>query len=353
MTMRRVSIGFLAALGLAFAPAGATPDQDFQARCQSAGVLRCIGFDQASDVAGGWGSNTGVLAGTVAPTLDATVKASGASALKFVIASQSGAGYSGSYFANFSADNMTQFGENSTFYVQWRQRFSSEFLNTVFTGADGWKQDIIGTGDKPGCSNSNLSLCNSSCSTLEVVNVNTYGRGLAHMYNSCTGSTSHGPYSPLDEPYGQYDFKLQNARPSPYCLYSQRNTSFFPPTGNCFGYFPNEWMTFQVSITTGPRVADEFVNSRIRLWIARDGQPAELVMDRYPYNLSAGSAADNEKYGKVWLLPYNTNKNPAQVHPTGYTWYDELIISTQRIPDPGAGSGPTNPPPPPPNVRVN
>src|SRR5262249_10841247 len=133
------------------------------------------------------------------------------------------------------------------------------------------------------------------------------------------------------------------------CLYSQGLTtppSYFPPTGNCFGYFPNEWMTFQVGITTGPRVDNEFTKSRIRLWIAREGKPSELVIDFGPYNLSAGPASEDQKYGKVWLRPYHTGKDPAQDHPTAYTWYDELIISTQRIPDPGAGSSGTAPPAP-------
>jgi hypothetical protein len=44
------------------------------------------------------------------------------------------------------------------------------------------------------------------------------------------------------------------------------------------------------------------------------------------------------KYGKIWLLPYNTGKDPRQAHPTAYTWYDELIISKRRIPDPAVRS---------------
>jgi hypothetical protein len=42
----------------------------------------------------------------------------------------------------------------------------------------------------------------------------------------------------------------------------------------------------------------------------------------------------NEKCGKVWLLPYNTNKDPASSYPVAYTWYDELLISRNRIADP-------------------
>src|SRR5207302_861903 len=101
-------------------------------------------------------------------------------------------------------------------------------------------------------------------------------------------STSHGPFDPFEQPFNN-DIKLQNARPSPYCLYSQRLNN--PPfsVGNCFRYFSNEWMTFQLHIKTGPRVNNEFTNSFVQLWIAREGQPAGLAFDWGPYNLSAGN----------------------------------------------------------------
>jgi hypothetical protein len=172
------------------------------------------------------------------------------------------------------------------------------------------------------------------------------------MYNSCTGSASHGPYDGFNEPFGTYDFKLQNARPSPYCLYSQSGSNKFPPNGNCFGYFPNEWMTFQVRIKTGPRVGDEFTNSYVELWIAREGKPSEQAFNWGPYNLSAGSLGDNQRFGKVWLLPYNTGKSSSQSHPTAYTWYDELIISRNRVPDPGGSTLPAEPPAAPSNLSV-
>jgi len=311
------------------------PPSDFTTRCSAAGVVKCVGFDQAADIAGGYGANSGIFSGVTTPQLDTAVAASGASSLKMTIPSNSGADTSGSYFTNFSSDLSVQFGENAEFYIQWRQRFSPEFLNTLFVNGGGWKQSIIGTGDQPG-------KLYFSCTALHVVTQNTYQRGFAQMYNSCTGSASHGAYDPFEESFNG-TYKLQNARPSPYCLYSQSSTGFFPPNGNCFGYFPNEWMTFQVGIKTGPRVGDEFTNSFVQMWIARQGQPSELVMNWGPYKLSAGSLTENQKYGKVWLLPYNTGKDAAQTHPVGYIWYDELIISRTRIADPG---GVTPPPPP-------
>ena len=317
------------------APAGSA---DYQARCSAAGVVLCVGFDDPSDIVGKWGDNSGVLSGATTPVLDTTVKASGNSSLKFTIPAQAGADTSGSYWTNFSSNLLTQFGQNSDLYIQWRQRFSPEFLSSNYLDGEGWKQAIIGTGDVPGCNSaSTSSACSTSCSDLEVVTLNAVERGFAQMYDSCSGSTSHGAYDPFEQPYGAYDFKLQNAMPAPFCLYSQGQTTpttFFPPTGNCFGYFPNEWMTFQVHLKIGPRVNDEFDNSYVELWIAREGQPSQLVINWGPYNLTAGAPAANEMFGKVWLLPYNTNKDPNATYPVAYTWYDELIISSQQIADP-------------------
>lgn len=37
------------------------------------------------------------------------------------------------------------------------------------------------------------------------------------------------------------------------------------------------------------------------------------------------------KYGKIWLLPYMTNKDPLEEHPEAYMWFDELIVSREPI----------------------
>lgn len=313
-----------------------TTSADFVSRCQAGGVLRCVGFDSNADISGGYGANSGILPGDmVNPQIDTSVKASGNGSLLFTIPSNSDAGSSGSYFANFSSDLSQQFGENSDFYVQWRQRFSQQYVTTAYAGGDGWKQSIVGTGDKAGCSPSatGSGLCYAACTALEIVTQNQFHRNFAQMYDSCTGSTSHGAFDNFDQAFGS-DWQLQPGRAYPYCLYSQGHTSpisYFPSVGNCFAYFPDEWMTFEIHVTTGPRVADEFTNSYVQLWIAREGQPAQLAINWGPYNLSAGSAAENQMFGKVWLLPYNTSKSSSTSYPTAYTWYDELIISTQPI----------------------
>jgi len=308
---------------------------DFETRCSAPGVIKCVGFDQQQDIDGDWGDNHGSMSReTGSPAIDTNVTASGQGSLKFTSRGDSGS-MGGDYFTNFSDDLSVVFGENSQFYVQFRQRFSDTFLNTQFSPDSWWKQLIVGTGDKPNCETvgSSPSACSTSCTDLEVVLTSPFYQGFPVLYRTCDGSTHLSKAEGLDEPFGEYDFKLQNARPAPYCLYSQSSSSYFPPGGNCFGYFPNEWMTFQLMIETGPRVNDEFVNSKVKLWVAREGEPSEIVIDFDSVYLGAGSAAKDQKFGKVFLLPYITSK-AANGHPTAHTWYDELIISTNKIEDP-------------------
>ena len=235
-------------------------------------------------------SNSGIFASSgnasVFPMLDAAVKASGASSLRFTIPSSSGADTSGAYFTNFSPDLSVQFGESSEFYIQWRQRFTADFATTDYAGGGGWKQTIIGSGDQPGGSpllllhgprgrhrQRLLTAASPRCTTRAAARPRT-GRS--------TGSRS---------PSGPSTSSSRTRAPSPYCLYSQTHTSpstAFPPSGNCFGYFPDEWMTFQVHIQTGPRQGDEFADSLVELWIAREGQPSELAIRWGPYNLDRG-----------------------------------------------------------------
>ena len=106
------------------------------------GVVRCVGFDKASDIAVHHGvRTTGIDTNWhhyVCQCSIRAIKACGNSSLKFTIPSQFGRELaSGAYWTNFSDDLLTQFGENNDFYVQWRQRFSPEFLNTIYLKSAG------------------------------------------------------------------------------------------------------------------------------------------------------------------------------------------------------------------------
>jgi hypothetical protein len=209
---------------------------------------------------------------------------------------------------NYSASNPypIQFGEGEEFYVQWRQRFSAEFLAAHYAGGGGWKQVIVGEGDRSG-------TAAHSCTQLELVIQNTYQRGFPQMYHSCGGKD--GRYESLEEPYPPYDYKLQNAIPSPGCLYSR------PKVPPCVGYKPNQWMTFQVHVQVGTWYRNDRNyrrDSTVELWVADEGKPSILVISRRDYDIANLNPA--AKYGKVWLLPNHTGKDPSQAHPHAYVW---------------------------------
>lgn len=304
-----------------FSPAtNGESDADFKARCNGPGVIRCFGFDSMDDVRRHLDpAADGVYRGEI----DQNVKASGAGSLRFTIPTHSSANTSGNFSLEFADDLSAQFGAGEEFYVQWRQRFSPEMLTTSYKGGNGWKQAIIGEGSRPGHRA-------YSCTDIEVVVENTYQVNAPRMYHSC--GRKDGQYEPF-QVYGQQQqaWLIQNVVGCPHNIVTS------PP---CFMYKANEWMTFQVRIKVGTWYKNDKKyrhDSTIQLWVADEGKRSKLVIDLSPergtgYDLFNDDPA--AKYGKVWLLPYNTDKDASQDHPTAYTWYDELIVSRTRIPDP-------------------
>jgi len=317
---------------------------DFTKRCSGLGVTRCFSFDNQTET-----DPYLINDGQVAPVIDASQKTSGAGSLMFTIPTLSGDA-AGSFSTNFSPGTRNcrflagggpnncptelypiQFGAGQEFYIQWRQRFNPAFLSTLYQAvggsapcggnvANGWKQDIIGTGDR-------TNVSKDSCTALETVAQNTCQRGFAQMYHNC------GTFENLVDAFPPSDFKLQNAIPSPFCLYSNNPAGQVNSNSPCAGYQANEWLTFKVHILVGTLSGGSWINSHIDLWMARDGQASVRLLNYGPYSLNAGDGV-SDKFGKIWLLPYHTNKSPSQAHSIGFTWYDELIISTLDIADP-------------------
>lgn len=285
---------------------------DFQSRCHAPGVVRCIGFDTADQVLP---FLRPAADGQIHALIDANVKASGTGSLRFDIMPHLGANSSGLFGLDFSPG----FGPGEEFYIQWRQRFDHEMVTRAFLHGEGWKQAIIGGDGKP------LKSA-GSCTPNEVVVQNSYERGFPQIYHSCGLKDSQ--YEPLTPAVPTSDFLLQDGVG---CRYSDQRSA------RCFRYLPDQWMTFQVHIKVGKWYVNQSGNyhrdSAVELWVAEENKPSVLTISLTDYDLTNENA--DPKYGNIWLLPYNTNKDPAEDHPVAHTWYDELIISRTRIPDPG------------------
>jgi hypothetical protein len=355
---------------------------DWSSRASAPGVVRALGFDtQAEWLSHVWDNSYCLpeyAPGCRANAWDQAVKASGAGAVRFDIRSNSGAGTAGQLAVNFSEDYTVQFGANQEFWVQWRQRFddfviSHEYRETA--GSGDWKQIILAQGDRRRADGSVIQ--GYSCSEFELSVGNVSARDYPNAYIECGG------YFSLEDQLPGARFTRQNQRLN--SAGTDTACQSYPSGGDtsgCLWFYPNEWMTFMVHLRMGPegraissaseREQPGFINSTYELYVARQGQPFQiahrqegLVIPRgQHWDASVGINPDNEgdpgyansggwtlhdghplaEYGKIWLLPYHTAKDPAEAHQNASIWYDELIISTQNIAAPGAGSSGGGPP---------
>lgn len=360
-TGKPASFGALLLVTAAWLAIQGASASDFATLCTGPDVVRCYGFDDAADLSGRVlppYSGSENCAGGQCWLADSQVKTSGNASLRFEIPSNSGADTSGSFFLNFADDLSRTFGPGDTFYVQWRQRFSSTMLTTHFEGTQyggpwsgGFKQIIVGQGDRAGCDphHWNSQYCAGSCTPTEIVVQNTDQRGFPEMFPQMYHSCSL--FDALQQTvYDPFDILLQNGVGCSYNAVQAGDGSHAPP---CFTYKADQWMTFQLRVTLGALNGGYYRGSTIQLWVADEGQdPASLVIDFPSYDLYALSTFDGDSqpasYGKLWLLPYQTQKSASHTHPTAYVWYDDLIVSTSRIPDPdSSGTGGDEPPDPP------
>lgn len=316
--------------GMAATPLHAqTTDQDFNARCTAPGVIECVAFDNTtSDVARGVNTHPDG-AGTYRALLDTTMKASGAGSLRFDLPPppHSGANIAGSWSPTSDAGLGGTFGQNSTFYVQFRQRFSPEMLNNTWNSS--WKT-VIFHANQTTCGS--LELATHNYSSTNLVNMYT-DCGSRHMYSTLDGSR-HTESTPLLLQQGDYK-----------CQYGAMSAS------TCFYFTANEWLTFYYKIKIGTW---DQPNSMIEAWVAREGSSTYKQFIRVPNmalscNIDPCSAAPgrDQGYNNLTFTPYMTGlgTNSGRAGVTARMWIDELIVSTQAIAAPGGAASPRPNPP--------
>lgn len=326
------SLGLAALLLGVDASAQATADQDFQARCAAPGVVKCVGFDNtSSDIVRGVNLYPDG-AGNYRGSLDTVTKASGGGALRFDLPPppHAGANIAGRW-SPVSNDALGRlFGQNSTFYVQFRQRFSPEMLTNSWDSS--WKTVIF-------------HMNQATCAAIELTTQNRYMSGLAIMYTACgaghmstnLAGTAPNMNPPLLMQQGDYN-----------CQYSQESAN------SCFYFVPNEWLTFYYRIQIGDW---DQPNSHIEAWVARENGGYKQFVNVPNYRLSCNNdpcsraPGANEGYNNLTFTPYMTSlsSSSGRAGVTSSVWYDELVVSTQPI----AAPQPRTKPSPPTGVRVN
>lgn len=263
---------------------------------------------------------------------DCSVAADGCS-LKFEIQQGYQQGEPGWFDWNFSSDLSKTFGAGQEFYVQYRERLDPGMLNGAnFPNGEGFKHDIITEGDT-----TSVQAGDCSNSPGEIVTIQD-GNGAAYpiLYHNC--GYSGGNYAFMQSGYQQVqmggifntNFLDQDAAGCPH--YSGRGIPTTDPT--CWNYVANEWFTVQVHVKVG---AFGSPNSVLDLWLAHEGQPARLVTNAADAALvNDGSGGASGKYGKISLSAYNTSMSGSLVNTA--VWFDDLMVSARRIPDPNVAT---------------
>ena len=240
----------------------------------------------------------------------------------FTIPSLAGSNPSGYWRQLFTSGGLsagpstaTVFGQNSTFYVQYAQRFSPAYLTNQWPSSSGgttwWKQQII-------------SSDQSTCGNIELSTINAYNNGFPQMYSQCGQDL-------FNVSIGSSDFLLEQGDTAT----TGYNCHYVNPTPQtCFMYPSNKWVTFYYKVQIGTW---GLPNSTIQAWVSVDGQPYQEWINMPNHILLQDT--NLPAYNTVTLLPYMTGRNPAvSAGPTSFTWYDELIVSTLPI------AAPTTPP---------
>lgn len=278
-------------------------------RCSGPDVVRCFGFDDAAAIAPHLEPNQ---EGDLVGHFDPAVRAAGSGSLRFdVPASSDIRDLVGSFSINFSSDELepgsmypARIGEGEEIYVQWRQRFEAAVIEA--DGGEGWVHAVVGKGDR--------FAEKAAAVEAPLLNIaNRYYSGVPQF-----ALASGIPIQP-DAPSG--GVFLQNA------VGCQSYDVSEPP---CIFFHADEWMTFQVGIEVGHWNEED---SRVRVWLAREGASQVLVLDILVTLLTQNNDPD-EKIGKVWFLLDDPNRPAGIQNPAASSWVDDLVISRRQIADP-------------------
>jgi hypothetical protein len=376
-----------AVLATAAAQAGKPPtsgdaDRDWQRRSTAPGVVIAVGFDDIGD----WAkynhdrdkcnpayqvSVDARKAGCRANAFDTAEHASGKGSVRFDIPSNSGQGVGGNITIPFGDYDKDQFGENSEFWVSWRQRMTPYFFEHAYQaigkGTTAFKQVILAEGDIP------PDVEGYACSENQIVVVSSRGQN-PHptTYMECIKYANFAEGRTATNGLRTGEFTRQNARVDAKgrntCIYYSGDKVPARDRSGCLAYRANQWTTYTMHVKTGPvgtAVSSStgteqpgFVNSTYELWIAYEGEDYQLahrqenlVIPRGQYYVGGdpalkssykpnsgfvpGDGHPKAKFGKLWLLPYMTNKSKDEATEAASTWYDEVIVSRCPIPAPG------------------
>jgi len=329
------NVGTSVAVSVTISNSTGTADQNFQARCATAGVLSCQGFDTAATFNTAVNTTAMTDGFTSVPltniSRDTTVFLSGGSSAKFFIPANSGLnGPGGNWWAFFGQGSANQrFGSNSDFYVQYAFRPDSNWV-TKFVSDSYPKLSIF------------HSIDAGSCADMEITTINIHALDVPIMYTQCgarsldtsTDGTTYNENGSLI--YGQQGW----TEPAPFTGYQCEYSNGAWNSPNCFNFQADTWYTLYWHVHVGTLTPDgqPAVNdSTIEAWVAPYGQQMRkwINIHNFPlFNDPPGNCNGQSPCPPFNVLELTQFMTANTTNSAATVWYDELIISNKPIPAP-------------------
>ena len=230
-----------------------------------------------------------------------------------------------------------QFDQGSEFWLQFDVKWDAGML-TPSNGGGGIKfftvdEGILPDGFNPGsCDNGgNFPMQGQIVGTSSWAGTGRF----PSLYHSCgfimyPGNTS-GVYDGLVDIAPDGDTLFQNMVAG--CTYRRVTAG----RDTCVRFVPDVWHTFTLRVKIGTWYKNDFVfkhDSQIDFWMSRPGLPTTYLVSKKNYDL-ANESPGRARYGKLWLLPYDTGRRNSSVD--GKVWYRNVLIADQPLRDPVAG----------------
>ena len=301
---------------------------DFAARIAAPGVFRYFDFDTTAKLgidatnglgftpttSFGYGLGTDNSVSNPTPTVNTSKRA-----LEFSILGPGPcvAPAGGIWQTRFSDNDSLLFGENSEFYIQFGVQHDGYYTHPSINGP---KIAFIG------CNGGQAIGSSGDILTLIFNTAGASGKPFIYTYRPDTGTWGLGDY---ETQYGTGSIQLN-------CPYPWNGP-------NCYSMAPNAKYYFQFGVQVMNKRADlgnNAWNARVRLWMTFPDGTTRLIVDYDPattlnyYPLPADPTTPGQKFGKFAFITYLSHGADG-THPSFKIWFDQLIMSTQRIPDPG------------------
>lgn len=281
-------------------------------------MFAAYGFDTSSQVTNYY-VPSGAGNGTLGFFDTTTACMPGGGSLRFDLpAGKTGADISGSWYFQSApyAFNGSSFGQNSTFYFQYRYRWTASMITNLSSWNSFPKASI-------------LMMNTASCANMELTIVDYFGNGPI-MYTNCGSrhmfTTTSGPtYTESTPLLVQSGWDLSTG-PS----YTNEPNAIVNQYPSYWQYPTDEWLTIYGKVHIGTLTSGGGTqDSTIELWVKRDAnnywQKFCSVFMGLEYNTNS-----SDVYNNIMLTPYMTGLSTS-APANASIWYDELIFSTQPI----------------------